>query len=100
MGQVGPLLTARLEEATVLQAGQQRRERAIPGLPRAQAGAEIAQERDVEAGIGELEAEGVLPVEAGADGIGGLAVRFALGELQDGDERQPPRWIRGPPTRR
>ena len=95
MGRVGPLLTARLEEATVLQRGQERREQAVLGLARAQPGAEFAQEREIKPGIGQFEPEGVLPVEAGADGIGRLAVRDAFGELQHRDERQPPRRIRG-----
>jgi hypothetical protein len=36
-------------------------------------GAELAQHGEVEAGIGQFQAAGVLPVNAGADGRGGLA---------------------------
>src|SRR3954463_13649808 len=40
---------------------------------------------------GQLEPERVLPVDAGAHRVGGLAVAEVLEELEDRDQRQPPR---------
>lgn len=50
-----------------------------------QTGAELAEYGEVEAGIGQFQTENILPVDAAADGVGGLAVGESLGELQDGD---------------
>jgi hypothetical protein len=44
--------------------------------------------------IGQLQAKGVLPVDAATDGLCGLAIGEALGELQDRDEKPA---ARGPP---
>ena len=55
-----------------------------------QAGAELAEHGGVEPRVGQLEAEQVLPVDAGADGVGGAAVGEVLAELEDGDQGQPP----------
>ena len=60
-----------------------------------QAAAELAEHGVVEAGIGQLQAEGVLPVDAAADGVGGLAIGEVLGELQDGDQGEPPGGVGG-----
>ena len=70
------------------------RSRSAP--PAMQAGAELAEHGEVEAGVGQLQAEGVLPVDAAADGVGGLAIGEPLGELQDGDQGQPPGGLRRP----
>jgi hypothetical protein len=45
----------------------------------------------VEAGIVQFQAEGVLPVDATADGIGGLAVGESLDVLEDGSHGEPSR---------
>src|SRR3954468_12406366 len=42
-------------------------------------------------GGGQLEPERGLPVDAGAHGVGGLPVAEVLEELEDRDQRQPPR---------
>ena len=44
----------------------------------------------VEAGVGQLEPEQVLPVDAGAHRLRGLPVGQVLAELQEGDQRQAP----------
>ena len=44
------------------------------GLAVDQARAEFAEDGVVEAGIGQFQGEGVLPVDSPADGIGGLAI--------------------------
>ena len=59
------------------------------GLAVDQAGAELAEHGVVEAGIGQFQAQGVLPVDAAADGVGGLAVGEALDVLEDGGQGQP-----------
>ena len=55
-----------------------------------EAGAELGEDGEVEAGVVELQAEGVLPVDAAADGVGGLAIGEVLGELHDGDQGELP----------
>ena len=62
-----------------------------------QARAELAEHGGIEAGIGEFEAEEVLPVDPGADGVGGRAIGQLLDELEDGHQGQPPRCL-GMPT--
>ena len=59
------------------------------GLAVDQAGAELAEHGVVEAGIGQFQAQGVLPVDAAADGVGGLAVGEALDVLEDGGHGEP-----------
>ena len=54
-----------------------------------QAGAELAEHGVIEAGIGQFQAQGVLPVEAAADGVGGLAIGQALDVLEDGGQGEP-----------
>ena len=40
-------------------------------------------------GIGQFQPQGVLPVDAAADGVSGLAIGQALDVLEDGDEGEP-----------
>lgn len=54
-------------------------------------GAELAQDGMVEARIGEIQSEDVCPINAAADGIGGLAIGEAFGKLEDGGQGQA-RW--------
>ena len=61
--------------------------------------AELAENRSVEAGIDELQAESVLPVDATADSLGRPPVGQVLGELEQGHQRQPPRACRRLPAR-
>jgi len=66
---------------------------------RNQAAAKLAQDGVVEPGIGKLQAQRILPVNPTPDGVGRLPVRQALGELQHGNKRQAPRWVRRLTTR-
>src|SRR4051794_1034031 len=52
---------------------------------------ELAQDREVKSRVGQLQAQGVLPVDAAADGVGGLAVGEALDVLEDGSDGEPSR---------
>ena len=65
------------------------------GLAVDQTGAELAQHGMVEAGIGQLQAECVLPVDASTDGVGGLAVGEALDVLEHGGQSEPGRCFSG-----
>src|SRR5215210_2779599 len=51
----------------------------------------IREHAEVKARVGELEAEGVFPVDAGAHGVGGLPVTEGLEELEECHKSQPPR---------
>jgi hypothetical protein len=91
VGRVAALPAARLEQPARLARLQELVQETLLGATLEQARAELAQDRVVEAGIVELEAEQVLPVDAGAHRLGGTPVRQVLAELQQGDQRQPPR---------
>ena len=71
---------------------QQLAQQALLGAALEQARAELAQHRVVEARVGQLEPEQVLPVDPRPHRLGGPPVGQVLAELQDGDQRQPPRW--------
>ena len=45
----------------------------------------------VKAGVGQFQAQRVLPVDAGQDGTNGLPVGEVLEELKDGDQHEFPR---------
>src|SRR4051794_22127484 len=49
-----------------------------------QAAAELTQDRMVEAGVGKVEAQEKLPVNAAADSVGSLTIGEALSKLEDG----------------
>jgi hypothetical protein len=63
-----------------------------------QPGAELAEHGGVEARVGQIEAEQVLPVDAGADRLGRLAVGEVRAALEHGDQGQPPGREGGLPT--
>ena len=54
-----------------------------------EAGAELGEGGEVEPGVVELEPKGILPVDAAADGVGGLAIGEPLDVLEDGGQSQP-----------
>ena len=91
VGAVGALLAARLDQAARLEALEHPVEQQVLRPARDEAGAELGQRAEVEPRIGQLEPERVLPVDAGAHRVGGLAVAEVLEELEDRDQRQPPR---------
>jgi len=53
-----------------------------------QAIAEFGAHRVMEAPVGQLQAEQILPIDPPADGLGGLAIREIFEELQDQDQGQ------------
>ena len=96
MGRVRPLPTTGLQPPTLPAARQQGVEQESLGRAGRQTGAKLAQHRRVEARIGQVQPEGVLPVDPAAYRVSGLAIRERLGKLQDADQRQPPRRFCGP----
>src|SRR4051794_25006310 len=91
VGGVGALPAARLEQAELAAALEQLAEETLLGAALEQPGAELAQDRGVEAGVGQLQPERVLPVDPGAHGFRGPPVGQVLAELQQGGQGQPPR---------
>jgi hypothetical protein len=59
------------------------------GLAVDQAGAVLAEHGVVKAGIGQFQAQGVLPVDSTTDGISGLAIGESLDVLEDGGQSEP-----------
>jgi hypothetical protein len=74
----GALLAACLDQTPVLEALQHGIQQQGLGPAGDQASAELREPAEVKAGVGQLEAEGVLPVDAGAHGVGGLPVTEGL----------------------
>ncbi len=89
MSRVGALPAPCADQAEFAASFQEGVEELQFGLAVDQAGAELAEHGVVEAGIGQFQGEGVLPVDAAADGIGGLAVGEALDVLEDGGHGEP-----------
>ena len=79
-----------LEQPQALAAIQQPLEQQSLRTAVEEAGAELAEHGGVEPRVGQLQAEQVLPVDAGADGLRRRTVGEVLAELQDGDQGQPP----------
>ena len=94
MRRIGPLPTARFEEALLAEEGQHRLEEEQLGRAVDQAGTKLTEHGGIEAGIGQGQGQGILPVDATADGIGSLAVGQAFGELHHGNEGQLGRGFR------
>src|SRR5262245_42055091 len=89
VGRVGALSPPGREEPRALATVQQPLEQQPLRAACEQARAELAEHRGVNARVSQLEAEQVLPVDAGADGLRRRAVGEVLAELQDGDQGQP-----------
>ena len=81
---------AGLEQAQGAAALQQLVEEELFGAARQQAVPEFTQHRKVEARIGQLETQQILPVDARADGLGRLAIGQVFPKLHDRHQRQPP----------
>src|SRR5216683_958902 len=64
-----------------------------------QAGPKFTQDGMIEAGVSQLQAESILPVQSTPNGIGGLPIRQILHKLENGDQCQSPRgvgWLPAP----
>src|SRR4051794_21673942 len=74
-------------------ASRMRPSRPLPGPVLEQSAPELAQDAVVEAGVGQIERQQVLPADPATDRLGRLAVAQPLAELHERDQRQPPRGI-------
>lgn len=79
-----------LQQPLSLTAHQQLVQQARRGAAFKQAASELAEDGEVEAAVGEVQAEQILSVYAGADRFGGLSVGEGFAELQGGYPGQPP----------
>lgn len=82
---VGPLFALRLEVTSFPESLQHPIQEALFGLTAEQPGPELGQDAVIEARVGELQAEGILPVDAAAYRVGGLPIGEVLHELENGD---------------
>jgi hypothetical protein len=89
MSRVGALPAPRSDQFEIAGSVQEGVQELLFGLALDQAGAELAQDGVIEAGIGQFQAKRVLPIDAAADGVGGLAIGEALDVLEDRGQRQP-----------
>jgi hypothetical protein len=69
---------------------EQRIEEQVLRRPSDQSAAKFAEDRGIEPGISELQAQHIFPVDAAAHGMRGLAIGEPFGELEDGHECQLP----------
>jgi hypothetical protein len=81
MGGIGPLGAPRREPAPGLAGAQEGVQKPLGGLMGEQTTAKIVQQGEVEAWVGQFETQGIFPIHAAADGIGGLAVGEPLDVL-------------------
>ena len=90
---VGALTTARLQKPGLPGSVEHASEQALAGFMVKQAGAELAQDAVVEARVGQVQGQKVLPVDPRPNRIGRLPVGKALAELHQRDQGQPPRRV-------
>jgi hypothetical protein len=60
--------------------------------------AKFGEHGEIKACIGQLQAEYILPIDAGAHGIGSLPIRESLSVLHDADQGQTPWGLGWLPT--
>src|SRR3954467_11515982 len=70
-------------------------EQALGSTSGQQPGAELAKHSVVEAGIGQVQGQQILPVDPSSDRLSGLAVAQALAKLQERDQGQAPGRVPG-----
>jgi hypothetical protein len=90
VGRIGTLFAARDQQATRFEHGEQGVEELLLAGIVQDAVAEVVQQGEIKARIGQLQAEQVLPIDAAPHSIGGLAVGQALHVLHDQHERLSP----------
>ena len=98
VGGVRALAATRFEEAAGSQLGQQGVEQELFRPPGDEPGPELAQHRVIDAGIRPLRAQGLLPVNPAAHGVGRLAIGQAFGKLHHGRQGEAPGRRRRLPT--
>ena len=97
---VGALAATSFEEAALAHPSEEGVKQQAFGLSGDEPGPELTQHGVVEARIGQLQAQGIFPVNAAAHGVSRLAVGQAFGKLQDCRQRQAPGRLSWLPTGR
>jgi hypothetical protein len=100
MGRVGALLSPRFKQPARFEVLQHRLKQELLGPSGHQARAKLAQDRAITPRVGQLQVEGVFPVQAPPDGFCRLAVGQALGKLHNRHQGQAPRGEGGLPLSR
>jgi hypothetical protein len=98
-GGVGALLAPSLDQPHLPEPVEQMVEKQPFVLAFQQTATELREHRGVKAGIVEFKGEGIFPVDAGPDGVGGLPVGKTFCELHDCHQGKPPRrhrWLAAP----
>ena len=90
-GRIGALASPCLQQPGGREARQHGLEQEQLRLAGNQSTAELRQHRGIEPGIGQLEGQSILPVDATANGVGGLVIDEPFGVLQHEDQGQTPR---------
>jgi hypothetical protein len=90
---VGALPAPGLQESSLARGVEHAGEQALAGLVLQQARPELAQDAVIEARVGQVQGEQVLPVDPCPYRLRGLPVGQVLPELHQRDQRQPPRRI-------
>ena len=80
------MLASRLDPAARFTGVQERVEQSLSAIVGEQALTKIVQQGEVESGIGQLQAQGILPIHAAAHGISTLTVGEPFDILHDGDQ--------------
>lgn len=85
---IGALAAFGLDQPLVFEQQEQVLEVPLFGATGQEAGTKLALYRGIKTGVGQLEGQGILPIDASSHGIGGLAVGQSLSKLHHGNERQ------------
>ena len=88
VGGIGAHLPARAHQPISGQPPDQRVEHHLIQAASSDPAPELTQDRVIEPGVGQIEAEGVFPVDPGADRLGGLTVGQILRHLKDRHQGQ------------
>ena len=99
VGGVGALLAPRLQQPPGAELVEQALEQQQLRRSGDQTGAELAEHARIKAGIGQRQAQQILPVNAAAHRVGGLQVGEVLGILEERDHGEAPGGFRRLPPR-
>jgi hypothetical protein len=86
IGGIRSLFASCLDPAPCFARVQERIEQALSAVVKEQALPKIVQQGEVESGIRQLQAQGILPIHASTHGIGALTVGESFDILHDGDQ--------------
>ena len=98
MGLRGSLLAAGFDPTAFPARREQEIQQTTLRSVREEPTAQFGEHGAIKAGIAQLQAEYLLPIDAGAHGHGSLPIRASLSVLHDGDQGQTPRGLGWLPT--